>query len=34
EYAEVTDAGHLVHYDQPEGWRRAVEPFLASVLPA
>lgn len=20
--------GHLVHYDQPEGWRAAVEPFL------
>lgn len=34
QYAEVTEAGHLVHYDQPEGWRRAVEPFLASVLPA
>ncbi|CAM5438545.1 alpha/beta fold hydrolase [Streptomyces abikoensis] len=32
-YAEVPDAGHLVHYDQPEGWRRAVEPFLESVLP-
>ncbi|MGK5547469.1 alpha/beta fold hydrolase [Streptomyces sp. URMC 127] len=32
-YAEVADAGHLVHYDQPEGWRRAVEPFLESVLP-
>ncbi|GHJ27491.1 alpha/beta hydrolase [Streptomyces hygroscopicus subsp. sporocinereus] len=33
QYAEVVDAGHLVHYDQPDGWRRAVEPFLASVLP-
>ncbi|MFD7235639.1 alpha/beta fold hydrolase [Streptomyces syringium] len=32
-YAEVPDAGHLVHYDQPDGWRRVVEPFLASVLP-
>lgn len=28
QYAEVADAGHLVHYDQPEGWRTAVEPFL------
>jgi pimeloyl-ACP methyl ester carboxylesterase len=32
EYAEVADAGHLVHYDQPEGWRAAVEPFLDGVL--
>ncbi|MDO0914008.1 alpha/beta hydrolase [Streptomyces sp. DT2A-34] len=31
EYAEVADAGHLVHYDQPEGWRAAIEPFLESV---
>ncbi|MFE7750389.1 alpha/beta fold hydrolase [Streptomyces sp. NPDC057428] len=28
QYAEVADAGHLVHYDRPEGWRSAVEPFL------
>ncbi|MEN8649271.1 alpha/beta hydrolase [Streptomyces sp. 21So2-11] len=28
QYAEVLDAGHLVHYDQPEGWRAAIEPFL------
>ncbi|MEU6243041.1 MULTISPECIES: alpha/beta hydrolase [unclassified Streptomyces] len=28
EYAEITDAGHLIHYDQPAAWRRAVEPFL------
>ncbi|MCX0245318.1 alpha/beta fold hydrolase [Streptomyces drozdowiczii] len=28
QYAEVADAGHLVHFDQPEGWRAAVEPFL------
>lgn len=28
EYAEVPDAGHLVHYDQPDGWRAVVEPFL------
>ncbi|WP_069815995.1 alpha/beta fold hydrolase [Streptomyces sp. TP-A0874] len=33
-YAEVPDAGHLVHYDQPETWRSAVEEFLASALPA
>ncbi|WP_435283286.1 alpha/beta fold hydrolase [Streptomyces koelreuteriae] len=28
QYAEVADAGHLVHYDQPEAWRAAIEPFL------
>ncbi|MGW6744212.1 alpha/beta fold hydrolase [Streptomyces sp. NPDC055025] len=32
QYAEVTDAGHLVHYDQPEAWRAAIEPFLEGVL--
>ncbi|MET8690652.1 alpha/beta hydrolase [Streptomyces sp. NPDC004732] len=32
EYAEVADAGHLVHYDQPAAWRAAVEPFLDGVL--
>ncbi|MFJ9423103.1 alpha/beta fold hydrolase [Streptomyces sp. NPDC101249] len=32
QYAEVADAGHLVHYDRPEGWRAAIEPFLAQVL--
>ncbi|MEU8569087.1 alpha/beta hydrolase [Streptomyces pathocidini] len=31
-YAEVPDAGHLVHYDRPEAWRAAVEPFLQGVL--
>ncbi|MEU6403095.1 alpha/beta hydrolase [Streptomyces sp. NPDC046985] len=31
-YAEVPDAGHLVHYDQPDAWRAAVEPFLKEVL--
>ncbi|MCX4666283.1 alpha/beta hydrolase [Streptomyces sp. NBC_01381] len=31
-YAEVADAGHLVHYDQPEAWREAIEPFLDGVL--
>ncbi|WP_060884275.1 alpha/beta fold hydrolase [Streptomyces caniscabiei] len=28
QYAEVADAGHLVHYDQPDAWRSAIEPFL------
>jgi pimeloyl-ACP methyl ester carboxylesterase len=32
EYAEVPDAGHLVHYDQPEAWRALVEPFLERLL--
>ncbi|WP_405797990.1 alpha/beta fold hydrolase [Streptomyces sp. NBC_01506] len=32
QYAEVTDAGHLVHYDQPEAWRAAIEPFLDGAL--
>ncbi|WP_307628625.1 alpha/beta fold hydrolase [Streptomyces turgidiscabies] len=32
EYAEVVDAGHLVHYDQPAAWRGVVEPFLDGVL--
>ncbi|MFF3754574.1 alpha/beta fold hydrolase [Streptomyces sp. NPDC002018] len=32
QYAEVTAAGHLVHYDQPEAWRAAIEPFLDGVL--
>ncbi|WP_433547037.1 alpha/beta fold hydrolase [Streptomyces sp. CA-294286] len=31
-YAEVVEAGHLVHYDQPEGWRTAIEPFLEETL--
>ncbi|MDQ8704632.1 alpha/beta hydrolase [Streptomyces sp. LHD-70] len=31
-YAEVPEAGHLVHYDQPEGWRAAIEPFLHGAL--
>jgi pimeloyl-ACP methyl ester carboxylesterase len=32
QYAEVADAGHLVHYDRPEAWRAAIEPFLDGVL--
>ncbi|MFB6752591.1 alpha/beta fold hydrolase [Streptomyces sp. NPDC056353] len=31
QYAEVADAGHLVHYDQPEAWRAAIEPFLTAL---
>lgn len=27
-YAEVTGAGHVVHFDNPGGWRATVEPFL------
>jgi pimeloyl-ACP methyl ester carboxylesterase len=27
-YAEVAGAGHVVHYDQPAGWRAVVEPFV------
>ncbi|MFJ6634461.1 alpha/beta fold hydrolase [Streptomyces sp. NPDC091376] len=34
QYAEVADAGHLVHYDRPEAWRAAIEPFLEGVLTA
>ncbi|WP_327270649.1 alpha/beta hydrolase [Streptomyces sp. NBC_01218] len=28
QYAEIPDAGHLAHYDRPDAWRAAVEPFL------
>lgn len=31
-YAEVEEAGHLVHYEQPMGWQLAVEPFLRDAL--
>lgn len=31
QYAEVADAGHLVHYDQPEAWQAAIRPFLDTV---
>lgn len=30
-YAEVPHAGHVVHHDNPRGWRSAVEPFVAAV---
>ncbi|MEV4438124.1 alpha/beta hydrolase [Streptomyces sp. NPDC049577] len=33
-YAEIPDAGHLVHYEQPDGWRRVAEPFLEAAVPA
>jgi pimeloyl-ACP methyl ester carboxylesterase len=32
QYAEIRDAGHLIHYDQPEAWRTAIEPFLKDAL--
>ena len=31
QYAEVADAGHLIHYDRPEAWLAAIEPFLDSL---
>ncbi|MFM9368297.1 alpha/beta fold hydrolase [Streptomyces sp. Da 82-17] len=31
-YAEVPDAGHLVHYAPGPGWRAAIEPFLDGAL--
>ncbi|MHB8928261.1 MAG: alpha/beta fold hydrolase [Bacillota bacterium] len=33
-YVEVAGAGHVIHYDQPEGWRAAVEAFLLSLARA
>jgi pimeloyl-ACP methyl ester carboxylesterase len=32
-YAEVPDAGPLLHYDRPDDGRRVVEPFLHATLP-
>ncbi|MEU7020476.1 alpha/beta hydrolase [Streptomyces sp. NPDC046203] len=32
EYAEIPDAGHLLHYEHAEAWREVVEPFLNGVL--
>jgi pimeloyl-ACP methyl ester carboxylesterase len=32
--AEIADAGHDVHLDQPERWQAALEPFLAGLLMA
>lgn len=31
-YAEIPDAGHLLHYEHADAWREAVEPFLEGVL--
>ncbi|MFB7608569.1 alpha/beta fold hydrolase [Streptomyces gardneri] len=31
-YAEIPDAGHLLHYEHPQAWSEAVEPFLNGVL--
>ncbi|MFC4494461.1 alpha/beta fold hydrolase [Streptomyces ovatisporus] len=33
-YAEVPDAGHLLHLERPADWRRVVEPFLHAAHPA
>ncbi|MGC3861215.1 alpha/beta fold hydrolase [Micromonospora chersina] len=33
-FALVPDAGHVLHYDNPDGWRAAVEPFVAELIPA
>ncbi|MET9291160.1 alpha/beta hydrolase [Streptomyces sp. NPDC003077] len=32
-YAEIADAGHWLPWEQPEEWRRIVEPFLQAVIP-
>ncbi|MFD3779112.1 alpha/beta fold hydrolase [Streptomyces sp. NPDC058612] len=31
QYAEIPDAGHYLHYDQPTAWRAVLEPFLDGV---
>ncbi|MEU2181922.1 alpha/beta fold hydrolase [Streptomyces thermolilacinus] len=33
QYAEVPDAGHYLHYDQPEAWRSVLWPFLTATTP-
>ncbi|MGW7099940.1 alpha/beta fold hydrolase [Streptomyces sp. NPDC054838] len=30
-YAEIPEAGHYLHYDQPAAWRAVLEPFLDGV---
>ncbi|MFB7175707.1 alpha/beta fold hydrolase [Streptomyces sp. NPDC056254] len=30
-YAEIPDAGHYLHYDQPAAWRAVLEPFLDDI---
>jgi pimeloyl-ACP methyl ester carboxylesterase len=32
EYAEIPDAGHLLHHDQPEVWQEVLTRFLQGVL--
>ncbi|MFJ8578466.1 alpha/beta fold hydrolase [Micromonospora sp. NPDC093277] len=32
-FALVPDAGHVLYYDNPAGWRAAVEPFVAALTP-
>ncbi|MDB1088167.1 alpha/beta hydrolase [Streptomyces sp. ACA25] len=32
-YADVPDAGHLVHHDQPAAWHEIVDSFLREALP-
>ncbi|MDT9682131.1 alpha/beta hydrolase [Streptomyces sp. TRM76323] len=32
QYAEVPDAGHYLHYDQPETWRETLWTFLAATV--
>lgn len=31
QYAEIPDAGHYLHYDQPAAWRAVLEPFLDGI---
>jgi pimeloyl-ACP methyl ester carboxylesterase len=31
-FAEIPGAGHVVHYDDPQAWRAAVEPFVQRTL--
>ncbi len=31
-YIEVAGASHVIHYDQPMGWRTAIEPFLLDLM--
>ncbi|MFD9816459.1 alpha/beta fold hydrolase [Streptomyces sp. NPDC059080] len=32
-YAEIPDAGHLLPWEHPDAWQRAVEPFLRAAIP-
>lgn len=34
QYAEIPDAGHYLHYDQPTALRAALEPFLNALKPS